>query len=169
MFCMRRCLKSVQSKRKRRKNIETKSKRQRGQTKDGKPGARSKNREKRGKGRQQQAKRKPERPEEDSQKIEVENWSRTTQNLSITLCHNSTPPSFFSLTSPRHSSRHRFISARSFLSSIARSIQRNNASSSSGTKKDDRRERTVSKFAWAEVRWSVFVREDHNHQKMERR
>ena len=69
-------------------------------------------------------------------------------------CHINAEPSFPKRTSSLHSVLQPVIEARSFLSNNAFPIQVSNASSDSATKKDERRDRMVSKFACAEARCS---------------
>ena len=67
------------------------------------------------------------------------------------MCYKRTSPSFPVATRFLHSCLQRVILVRSFLLPNIFSIHDNSASSSSGTKKDERSDKTVSKFAAAEV------------------
>ena len=57
-------------------------------------------------------------------------------------------------TSRCQSDRHSNMLARNFLSASTFSIQASRAFSSSGTKNDDNRDRTLSKLAASDVMWS---------------
>lgn len=69
--------------------------------------------------------------------------------------YNNAVPSLPVATKFLHSPLHRLIFALSFLSASILSIHDRRASSSSGTKKEDRRDSTVSKLAAPDVILSV--------------
>lgn len=69
-------------------------------------------------------------------------------------------PDLPSATSRFHSCRHESMLARIFLSAMTFSIHDSRAFSSSGTKNDERRDKTVSKFADSDVMWSVHENND---------
>jgi len=86
--------------------------------------------------------------------MELNVWLRAKKNREKKRGYSKALPSLPEATRAFQSRLHFVMLARIFLSPNMALIQDMNASSSSGTKKDERRERTVSKLAELEVIWS---------------
>lgn len=69
--------------------------------------------------------------------------------------HSSAEPSLPSATSRFHSCRQPCMLPRSFLSEMTFSTQASSAFSSCGTKKDESKDKTLSKLADSDVMWSA--------------
>ena len=88
----------------------------------------------------------------ESKSSEVDTDSQTNRQIARGgKDHNNADPSLPSATSRFQSCRHWCMLARRSPSSMTFSIHLSRAFSSSGTKKEDKRERTLSKFACDDV------------------